>query len=221
LFFRLPYHHDDIFELEKEVLGYAGFKADSDMMQTCVRRGLPASILVLLQGLLDKNPSKRPTCAAVVGAMKSGKFDPVTNGSSTGPGRGGPLPVIRRYPDPKKRTSPPLPSHHLPGIKRQASQSPDSPPKSPTPTARPSTPVENLCAVLMESLATRRLQAPRFDSHLASEVANELIECELEEEALILALMRTRDRRMQLEEVRDTNTPTGGYLAITGESNLS
>ncbi|KAG8848868.1 putative serine/threonine-protein kinase iks1 [Tulasnella sp. 330] len=199
LFFKLPYVQDDLSELEKEVLDYPGFKPDNDLTQACVRRGLPASILLLLQSLLERNPAKRPTCLQVVTAMRSGNFDvpPVVSGR--------PLPVIRRY----------APSPH--GGRRDKSLSPTV---SPTSTIHPQTftpisPVEDLCSLVLTALSSQRRDQTPVPSE--SDLASEFLECELEEEALLLALRRVRQRRVALEEVRDSATPPGGHLAIADE----
>ncbi|KAG8996939.1 putative serine/threonine-protein kinase iks1 [Tulasnella sp. JGI-2019a] len=199
LFFKLPYTHDDIAELESEVLAYHGFKPDSDLTQICIRRGLPPSILLLLQSLLERHPAKRPTCLQVMTAMRSGNFDapPVASGR--------PLPVVRRYP----------PSPRNGGHDR--SLSPTVSPTSPAHqrTFTPISPAEDLCALVLNVLSSERGDRTTIPSK--SSLASEFFECELEEEALVLALRKVRQRRAALEEVRDCSTPPRGHLAIADD----
>ncbi|KAG6872095.1 hypothetical protein C0995_013019 [Termitomyces sp. Mi166 len=101
LFFRLPYRYaaegdangepistdregDKLDRLEKEVLSYLGltfggylrFKSTPAHVTAFEARRLPKSFLVLLESLLNVNPSSRPSCERVTNAIKDGKLDP-------------------------------------------------------------------------------------------------------------------------------------------------
>jgi len=49
------------------------------------------------------------------------------------------------------------------------------------------------------------------------DLASDFIQCELEEEALVLALRTVRQWRAELEEARDSTSTPGGPLAIANE----
>jgi hypothetical protein len=75
IFFRLPYPEIDAADkdgIEREVLAYPGWKANPDIFAACKRRGLPRAILVLLEGLLNRNPRERPTSERVLHALREG-----------------------------------------------------------------------------------------------------------------------------------------------------
>ncbi|KAH8115900.1 kinase-like protein [Phellopilus nigrolimitatus] len=99
LFFHLPYHYcsdgdrrgndgGDMERLEKEVLGYAGFKRTSILATMFERRGLPVAYLILLESLLNKVPKKRPSSEQILRAIREGNFDPLPMdaGSTIGEG---------------------------------------------------------------------------------------------------------------------------------------
>jgi len=77
IFFRLPYPDvdpADVNGLEREVLAYPGWKAAADpgVVAGCKRRGLPRELLLLLEGLLCRNPRERPSSDRVLSALKEG-----------------------------------------------------------------------------------------------------------------------------------------------------
>lgn len=77
IFFRLPYPHidpTDVNGIEREVLAYPGWKAAADpsVVASCKRRGLPRELLLLLEGLLCRNPRERPSSERVLSALKEG-----------------------------------------------------------------------------------------------------------------------------------------------------
>ncbi|PBK94805.1 kinase-like protein [Armillaria gallica] len=95
LFFKLPYHYaatgdasgetlnslaegDKMDRLEQEVLNYPGFKRTPAHIAAFEGRKLPRAYLVLLETLLNPNPSARPSCERVLTAIREGRLDPVT-----------------------------------------------------------------------------------------------------------------------------------------------
>jgi serine/threonine protein kinase len=77
IFFRLPYPDvdpADVNGIEREVLAYPGWKAAADpgVVASCKRRGLPRELLLLLEGLLCRNPRERPSSDRVLSALKEG-----------------------------------------------------------------------------------------------------------------------------------------------------
>ncbi|KAI0319145.1 kinase-like domain-containing protein [Amylostereum chailletii] len=117
LFFRLPYHWSSDGEgangteavdegsamdrLEKEVLAYPGFTANSTLETVFTSRRLPQAYLVLLESLLNIVPSSRPSSERVQQAIRSGKVPYL------------PLPIhqpeLIRRPCPAKPSTPPQP----------------------------------------------------------------------------------------------------------------
>ncbi|TFK71136.1 kinase-like protein [Pluteus cervinus] len=103
LFFRLPYRNTSDAEpdgehvsgeaakldrLEREVLGYPGFKSNSTFVTAFEARRLPRSFLILLEGLLNVTTITRPSCERVLSAIRDGKLDPLRprpSGSRSGP----------------------------------------------------------------------------------------------------------------------------------------
>ncbi|KAF9525399.1 kinase-like domain-containing protein [Crepidotus variabilis] len=94
LFFRLPYRYaaagdangepvsrneegEKMDQLENEVLTYPGFKSTPAHVAGFEARRLPRAFLVLLEGLLHKMPSARPSCERVANALREGKLDPL------------------------------------------------------------------------------------------------------------------------------------------------
>ncbi|KAK0217432.1 kinase-like domain-containing protein [Armillaria nabsnona] len=95
LFFKLPYHYaatgdasgetlnslaegDKMDRLEQEVLNYPGFKRTPAHIAAFEGRKLSRAYLVLLETLLNPNPSTRPSCERVLTAIREGRLDPVT-----------------------------------------------------------------------------------------------------------------------------------------------
>jgi serine/threonine protein kinase len=81
IFFRLPYPEvdpSDVNGIEREVLAYPGWKATPEVANSCKRRGLPRAMLILLEGLLMKNPRERPTSDRVLTALKEGNVSLLT-----------------------------------------------------------------------------------------------------------------------------------------------
>ncbi|KAF6756309.1 other/IKS protein kinase [Ephemerocybe angulata] len=96
LFFKLPYRYaaegdangepisiergqegEKMAHLESEVLQYPGFKANSGLVTTFESRRLSRAYLVLLEGLLHKSPTSRPSSERVATAIREGKLDPL------------------------------------------------------------------------------------------------------------------------------------------------
>ncbi|KAK0444538.1 kinase-like domain-containing protein [Desarmillaria tabescens] len=94
LFFKLPYHYaaagdaseetlnslaegDKMDRLEQEVLNYPGFKRTPALVAAFEGRKLPRAYFVLLETLLNPNPSARPSCERVLTAIREGRLDPV------------------------------------------------------------------------------------------------------------------------------------------------
>ncbi|ETW76102.1 hypothetical protein HETIRDRAFT_53797 [Heterobasidion irregulare TC 32-1] len=92
LFFRLPYRwaaqgdrdeaapgpapaspESDMDRLEREVLGYKGFKSTPELETTFTARRLPGSYPILLESLLNVAPGARPSCERVLAALHDGK----------------------------------------------------------------------------------------------------------------------------------------------------
>ncbi|KAK0219813.1 kinase-like domain-containing protein [Armillaria fumosa] len=95
LFFKLPYHYaaagdassetlnslaegDKMDRLEQEVLNYPGQVATPAHIAAFEGRKLPRAYLVLLETLLNPNPSARPSCERVLAAIREGRLNPVT-----------------------------------------------------------------------------------------------------------------------------------------------
>lgn len=121
LFFRLPYQHAsdsarahgagqsgdakdaadaDADALEREVQTYAGFRPSSVLATTFQSRRLPEAYLMLLEGLLNINPSTRPTAERVLAAVREGRLDPLSAEASERPGSSGsliPMPLRRVF----------------------------------------------------------------------------------------------------------------------------
>ncbi|KAF4581706.1 putative serine/threonine-protein kinase iks1 [Pleurotus pulmonarius] len=100
LFFKLPYRyaaigdsngepvsgvdeHEKMDRLEKEILGYAGFKPSQDNVASFEARRLPRAFLVLLESLLSITPSGRPSSERVSNAIREGKLDPLQQAHPT------------------------------------------------------------------------------------------------------------------------------------------
>ncbi|EIW77275.1 kinase-like protein [Coniophora puteana RWD-64-598 SS2] len=89
LFFRLPYRYatdgeasaaddaDKMDRLEREVQAYPGFRSSASMGAAFEARHLPRAFLILLESLLNVNPSLRPSCERVLSAIREGRFNPV------------------------------------------------------------------------------------------------------------------------------------------------
>ncbi|KIK21438.1 hypothetical protein PISMIDRAFT_681439 [Pisolithus microcarpus 441] len=90
LFFRLPYRYategerseegetDVMNELEKEILGYSGFRSTPSLFAAFESRRLSRAFLILLETLLSITPSSRPSCERIASAIREGRFDPVS-----------------------------------------------------------------------------------------------------------------------------------------------
>ncbi|KAG8792355.1 putative serine/threonine-protein kinase iks1 [Serendipita sp. 399] len=75
IFLRLPYPDldaSDVNGIEREVLAYPGWKATTDVIASCKRRGLPRATLLLLESLLNRNPRERPSSERVLHALREG-----------------------------------------------------------------------------------------------------------------------------------------------------
>jgi len=86
LFFRLPYasSSDNTRDgseapdmLEREVQSYIGFKSSGSLVTAFESRRLPRAYLMLLEGLLNINPSIRPSSERVQSAIREGRLDPL------------------------------------------------------------------------------------------------------------------------------------------------
>ncbi|KAF8157058.1 kinase-like domain-containing protein [Crassisporium funariophilum] len=110
LFFKLPYRYaaggdangepisrneegEKMDRLEKEVLEYAGFKSNPNLVAGFEARKLPRAFLVLLENLLHKTPVSRPSCERVAAAIRDGKLDPLEDSQT------GSLPLSRPWMD--------------------------------------------------------------------------------------------------------------------------
>lgn len=72
LFLRLPYEFtDDLQRLHEEIVAYSGFSADPSLIETCERRHIPRSVLLLLEKLLHLSPDQRPSAERVRLAIDS------------------------------------------------------------------------------------------------------------------------------------------------------
>ncbi|KAK0183982.1 kinase-like domain-containing protein [Armillaria mellea] len=95
LFFKLPYHYaaagdaseetlnslaegDKMDRLEQEVLNYPGQVATPSLVAAFEGRKLSRAYFLLLETLLNPNPSTRPSCERVLTAIREGRLDPVT-----------------------------------------------------------------------------------------------------------------------------------------------
>jgi len=75
LFFRSPYSQtSDVDELEAEVVAYPGFLASEETEESCAIRGIPSYMLRLLEGLLSRDPSMRPSTEKIVSAIQATKL---------------------------------------------------------------------------------------------------------------------------------------------------
>ncbi|KAH7907633.1 kinase-like protein [Hygrophoropsis aurantiaca] len=68
--------------LEREILGYGGFRSTPPLTASFEGRRLPRAFLVLLESLLNVTPSGRPSCERVLSALREGRFDPVKTAST-------------------------------------------------------------------------------------------------------------------------------------------
>ncbi|EGO29082.1 hypothetical protein SERLADRAFT_412726 [Serpula lacrymans var. lacrymans S7.9] len=117
LFFKLPYQYaadgeasvvdesDKMSKLEMEVFDYRGFRQSPSLVTSFESRRLPRAFLYLLESLLNVTPSSRPSCERVLGAMREGRFDPVTpvpNQASSSL-----IPVVRKMSDERQGPSSP------------------------------------------------------------------------------------------------------------------
>ncbi|KAK0477191.1 kinase-like protein, partial [Armillaria luteobubalina] len=92
---KLPYHYaaagdaseetlnslaegDKMDRLEQEVLNYPGFKRTPAHIAAFEGRKLPRAYFVLLETLLNPNPSARPSCERVLAAIREGRLNAVT-----------------------------------------------------------------------------------------------------------------------------------------------
>lgn len=105
LFFKLPYRYaaegdangepisvdrgqesEKMEHLEREVLQYPGFKASPALVSTFEARRLSRAYLVLLEGLLHRTPSTRPSSDRIATALRDGKLDPLRTPPPTSKG---------------------------------------------------------------------------------------------------------------------------------------
>ncbi|KAI6127893.1 kinase-like domain-containing protein [Pisolithus croceorrhizus] len=85
LFFRLPYRYategegseegdtDVMNKLEKEILGYSGFRSTPSLSAAFESRRLSRAFLILLETLLSITPSSRPSCERIASAIREGR----------------------------------------------------------------------------------------------------------------------------------------------------
>ncbi|KZO98693.1 kinase-like protein [Calocera viscosa TUFC12733] len=72
IFFRSPYSQiRDVDALEAEVLAYPGFVSTEEMEEACAVRGIPSYLLRLLEGLLTREPLKRPSTEKILSAIQA------------------------------------------------------------------------------------------------------------------------------------------------------
>lgn len=97
IFFQLPYRYaseeeegsaaddtDKLNKLEKEILGYSGFRTTPSLSATFESRRLPRAFIILLETLLSVTPSGRPSCERILGAIREGRFNPVSPAPDSG-----------------------------------------------------------------------------------------------------------------------------------------
>ncbi|CAE6492907.1 unnamed protein product [Rhizoctonia solani] len=102
IYFRLPWKNDeDMSELEREIIGFQGYKANTANIQAFEKRRLPAALCQLLSKMLAAEPAGRPGSDQVFKAIQSGQLDPSPDLGETNLHQGvGPL--VRR-PTPPSR----------------------------------------------------------------------------------------------------------------------
>ncbi|KAF8308195.1 kinase-like protein, partial [Clavulina sp. PMI_390] len=72
IFFTTPFHGiDDLAALQEAITRYPGFFLTPDILDTCIRRGLPVGVLHLLTTLLDIQPLERPSSERVFGYVRT------------------------------------------------------------------------------------------------------------------------------------------------------
>ncbi|CUA73088.1 putative serine/threonine-protein kinase iksA [Rhizoctonia solani] len=77
IYFRLPWKNDeDMAELEKEIVGFQGYKANAENMQVFEKRRLPAALCQLLSKMLAVEPGGRPGSDQVLKAILARQLDP-------------------------------------------------------------------------------------------------------------------------------------------------
>ncbi|KAH7342169.1 kinase-like domain-containing protein [Rhizoctonia solani] len=77
IYFRLPWKNDeDMSELEREIIGFQGYKANTENIQAFEKRRLPAALCQLLSKMLAAEPTGRPGSDQVFKAIQSRQLDP-------------------------------------------------------------------------------------------------------------------------------------------------
>ncbi|KAF8695468.1 Kinase-like protein, partial [Rhizoctonia solani] len=103
IYFRLPWKNDeDMTELEKEIIGFQGYKASMENIQAFEKRRLPPALCQLLSKMLAIEPVGRPGSDQVLKTIQSRQLDPSPNLEETNPHHQGMGPLVRR-PTPPSR----------------------------------------------------------------------------------------------------------------------
>ncbi|KAB5590322.1 Pkinase domain-containing protein [Ceratobasidium theobromae] len=77
VYFRLPWKNDEnLTELENEIIGFQGYKANTENTQAFAKRRLPVALCQLLSKLLDIDPFERPGSDQVLKVVRSRQLDP-------------------------------------------------------------------------------------------------------------------------------------------------
>ncbi|CAE7071184.1 unnamed protein product [Rhizoctonia solani] len=131
IYFGLPWKNDeDMAELEKEIIGFQGYKANAENIQTFEKRRLPAALCQLLSKMLAVEPGGRPGSDQVLKAIHARQLDPPPDLSEANPHPGmGPL--VRR-PTPPSRGNESLAVSSDPGIDDPGALGPESSPHLPS-----------------------------------------------------------------------------------------
>ncbi|CAE6469741.1 unnamed protein product [Rhizoctonia solani] len=133
IYFRLPWKNDeDMAELEKEIIGFQGYRASVENIQAFENRRLPAALCHLLNKMLAIEPVERPGSDQVLKAIHSRQFDPSPDLGETNIHHQGIGPLVRRSTPPSRGNQPlaassdagtdnsdtlgPEPSPHMPSM---------------------------------------------------------------------------------------------------------
>ncbi|KAJ1307149.1 hypothetical protein OPQ81_001266 [Rhizoctonia solani] len=102
IYFRLPWKNDeDMAKLEKEIIDFQGYKANTENIQGFEKRRLPAALCHLLSKMLAVEPAGRPGSDQVLKAIHSRQLDPSPDLGAAGLYQGiGPL--VRRLTPPSR-----------------------------------------------------------------------------------------------------------------------
>lgn len=115
IYFRLPWKNDeDMGELEKEIMGFRGYRASNENIRAFTHRRLPIALCQLLSKLLDVDPFQRPGSDQVLKAVRARQLDPSPDQQEPLPHHEGVGPLVRR-PTPPSRGNESLATGYLDG----------------------------------------------------------------------------------------------------------